>query len=234
MIRMRNVRAVFVKQVWDTLKNLQVLVLFIVYPVVTFVMIQAMGAQVGDRYFFLSMFAVMHCVFTPMVSTAAAVSEEKEKNTLRILILSGVKPVEYLLSIALFIWIATQVTGFAFIAMGNCSFRQGTVLFVLFTAGCLPSTLLGLCIGLQARNMAGANAVAVPVGMVFAFLPMLAFFNETIEKAARFIYSYQIGEAIREVGAGEEALAKGVVIAMVYLVLFFGLFWWIFRRRRWE
>ena len=153
MIRMRNVRAVFVKQVWDTLKNLQVLVLFIVYPVVTFVMIQAMGAQVGDRYFFLSMFAVMHCVFTPMVSTAAAVSEEKEKNTLRILILSGVKPVEYLLSIALFIWIATQVTGFAFIAMGNCSFRQGAVLFVLFTAGCLPSTLLGLCIGLQARKL---------------------------------------------------------------------------------
>lgn len=234
MIRIRNVRAVFVKQVWDTLKNLQVLVLFLVYPVVTFVMIQAMGAQGGDRYFFLSIFAVMHCVFTPMVSTAAVISEEKEKNTLRILVLSGVRPLEYLFSIGLFIWIAAQVTGLSFIAMGNCSFRQGALLFNLFTAGCLPSILLGLCIGLQARNMAGANAVAVPVGMVFAFLPMLAFFNKTIEKAARFIYSYQIGEAIREVGTEEKILPKGPVIAAVYLVLFSGLFGWIFRKRRWE
>lgn len=230
MIRMRNIRAILLKQLLDTLKNMQVMVLFIVYPAVSFVMIQAMGEQTESRYFFLSMFAVMHCVFTPIVSTAAALAEEKEKNTLRVLILSGVKAQEYLFSIGFFVWICTQITGISFVVMGDCSLRQAGALLFLFTAGSLPSVVLGMCIGLCTRNMAAANAIAVPVGMVFAFLPMLAFFNQTIEKAARFTYSYQIGEAIRRVGMSEVFLSGKLAVAAVYLVFFLVLFMMAFRK----
>lgn len=234
MIRIRNMQAVLEKQIWDTLKNMQVIVLFLIYPAVAFVMIQAMGEQTESRYFFLSTFAVMHCVFTPMVSTAAILSEEKEKNTLRVLILSGVKPLEYLCSIGFFVWIATQLTGISFLFMSHCSLSQGAGLLFLFTAGCLPSVLLGMCIGLYAPNMAAANAVAVPVGMVFSFLPMLAFFNQTIEKAARFMYSYQIGEAIRKAGMQDTFSYAKLAIVAVYLIIFSGLFGFLFHKKKWD
>ena len=234
MIRIRNIQAVFIKQIWDTLKNMQVLVLFIIYPAVAFVMIQAMGEQEESRYFFLSTFAVMHCVFTPVVSTAAVLSEEKEKNTLRVLILSGVKPLEYLFSIGFFVWMATQITGISFLLMAGCSPLQGAGLLFLFTAACVPSVILGMCIGMYARNMAAANALAVPVGMVFAFLPMLAFFNQTIEKAAQFTYSYQIGEAIRKLGTSDEFLSWKLVIAAAYLIFFFILSGVLFQKRKWD
>lgn len=234
MIRMRNIGAVFYKQILDTLKNLQILILFVIYPAVAFVMLQAMGSQAEMQAFFISTFAGMHCVFTPIVCTASILSDEKEKNTLKILTLSGVKPAEYLGSIGLFVILAVLLTGTSFLVIGDYSIAQsGSFLLLLFT-GAMVSVVLGTCIGIYSKNMAAANATAVPVSMVFSFLPMLAFFNPSIEKAARYTYSYQIGLAIQKIGEPEGMSGEWILAAGVYLVLFLLLFSYLFHKKKWE
>lgn len=234
MIVLRNMQAVFMKQILDTSKNMEQLILFIVYPTVAFVMLQAIGGQTESSVFFIATFATMHCVFTPIVCTSNILAEEKEKNTLRMLVLSGVKPLEYICSIGFFVWIAVMVTGSSFFFMGKYDFGQSSVFLLYMTAGCVVSVICGMCIGIYAQNAMAANALAVPIGMVFAFLPMLAFFNKTIEKAAYYTYSYQIAFAFQKIGGQEKSLQPQFFITVIYLFVLFVLFSALFQKKKWE
>ena len=46
--------------------------------------------------FFVNMFAVMYIGMAPLVAMSAIISEEKEKNTLRVLMMADVTPGQYL------------------------------------------------------------------------------------------------------------------------------------------
>ena len=135
MIHAQTVSAIFCKQVKDVLKNTEVLILFIIYPVVAFVMTSAMSSTIGQELLFVSIFGVMHCVFAPIVTTATIISEEKEKNTLRTLIMSSVSPVEYLLSIGSFVLICTLVSGSSFILIGGYSGIDAVKLLAFMSIG---------------------------------------------------------------------------------------------------
>jgi ABC-2 type transport system permease protein len=229
----RIIFAIFHKQIKDVLKNTSVLILFFIYPIIAFVMTTAMSEQLGQASFFISIFGTMHAVFTPIVTSAAIIAEEKEKNTLRVLIMSNVKPFEYLISIGGFVFICTLLTGSSFIAIGN--YGGITALnFILYMAiGCICSIILGLSIGGSAKNMMGANAIAVPFGMLFAFLPMLSSFNKSIEKLSKFTYGQQVSNLIstpENIGFSLDNIA----VISVNLLLFLFAFVIVFRRNRLE
>lgn len=215
MILIRNAAALFVKQFKDTLKNMPVLVLFIVYPCIALIMGQALQKQVGETTLFLSIFATMHCVFTPIEATASIIAEEKESNTLRMLIMSNVTLLEYFLSIGGFVLITALFTGSAFLFMADYSFTQALSFLLIMCIGCVISIGAGICIGLYAKNTAAANGLAVPIGMVFAFLPMLSNFNSNVKAVAKFTYGQQIGSLI----AGKPISSFGIAIMIINTVI---------------
>ena len=216
MIRMQNVAALFTKQFKDTLKNMPVLVLFIVYPCIAFVMTQAMQDQAGTQSFFISVFATMHCIFTPIVATASIIAEEKEKNTLRVLIMSNVTLKEYLISVGGFILSANLITGIAFLFLNSYNATSIIQFLLSLAAGSLISIVLGICIGLFARNAGAANGLAVPFGMVFAFMPMLSFFSKSIESISRYTFGQQIAYLL----SGKSPSIHGIAILIVNTVIF--------------
>ncbi len=222
-----HIGAVFVKQCKDILKNTQVLVLFFVYPLVAAVMTTSVGDQLGQTDFFISIFATMHAVFTPVVVTASIISEEKEKNTLRVLILSGIRPVEYLLGIGGFVFFCTMLTGSSYLAMGSYDVKSGAAFMLCMAIGCICSIVLGLAIGGFANNSMGANALAVPISMVISFLPMIAYFNETIGKVSKYIYGQQIGNFMRSpsdyhlTGETISVVAINFLLCLVAFILVF-------------
>ncbi len=215
-MRIQNVTALFHKQVKDVFKNLPVLVLFIVYPVIAIIMTQAMKDQGEIGGIFVSIFATMHCVFTPMVATSSIITEEKEKNTLRVLIMSNVNLREYLLSIGGFILIATLLSGSVFLVLIDQPTIASAIKFMIaLAAGCLISIILGVCIGLFSKNAAAANGLSVPFGMVFAFLPMLANFNKGIEAVSKFTYSQQISYLL----GGKAVTTFGIIVMCANFIL---------------
>ncbi len=234
MDRVRIISGIFQKQVKDLLKNMQVLILFFVYPIIALIMTSAISGEFGfgSEIFFISIFAAMHCIFTPIVATVSIISEEKEKNTLRALIMSNVRPFDYLISIGGFVFICTMVTGLIFLFAANFT-SEATLKFLLsMSVGTICSIILGLSIGGFSKNMTGANAMAVPIGMIFAFLPMLATFNEKIAEISRFTYGYQISNLISS--DSFNITFKQLSIILINLMIFIIAFILVFRKNKLE
>lgn len=229
MITFKHIEAILIKQVKDVRKDAQVLTLFFVYPLIAFIMSGSIFTEGGESSFFITIFSTMHSVFTPIVVTAAIIAEEKEKNTLRVLMLSGVKPVEYLLSIGSFVLVGTLITSGLFIGIGRYSLSEAGSFLGAMLTGSSISIVLGMTIGAYAPNMMAANGLAVPIAMCFAFLPMLASFNEKVEEVARFTYSQQISQII-EHNSIRSLTSVGVIL--VNSILLLAAFIAIFKRNR--
>ncbi len=226
MIRIENINALFMKQVKNTLKNMPVLILFIIYPCISLIMTKALPAQAGSSDFFLMIFACMHCVFTPIIAAASTLAEEKETNTLRVLVMSNVTLREYFLSNGSFILFADLITGSTFLLSVNKTVAGGLLFLLHLGIGCLISIVLGLCIGLYAKNAAAASGLAVPIGMVFSFMPMLSSFNKSIENVSRFTYGQQISYLL----AGKQLSAAGIIIMLVNAAILIALYSFLYKR----
>ncbi|WP_343210481.1 ABC transporter permease [Anaerolentibacter hominis] len=228
MIQMRTITAIFWKQLKDSVKNIPVLVLFVVYPIIAIIMGSAIAGEMGEAELFISLFGTMHAVFTPIVTTASILSEEKEKNTLRVLIFANVNPVEYMLSIGSFVLLCTFCTSALFFVGGQFTMAMAARFLLAQFIGSMVSVLLGLTLGAYAKNMAGANGLAVPAGMVFAFLPMLSAFNETIGSVSRFTY----GQQISNIMMGTAKTGDAITVIAINFLLFLVAFYLIYRRNR--
>lgn len=221
MIKFKNIATLIYKQAKEILKNMHILILFIVFPIIGIIMSQAMDVP----GFSISIFAVMHCVLVPLSAVSVIMAEEKEKNTLRMLIMSGVSALEYMLSVGIFILGAVMVTAIPFIIL----LPESTGKFILSLAvGTVISIILGMCIGSSVKSTAAANGVSVPVGMLLSFMPMLSNFNDTIYEVSKFTYGQQISNLM----AGKTADIFSLTVIGVNLLIFILLFSISYRKNR--
>ena len=222
---MHNAGVIFKKQLKDTLKNKTVLIQFIMFPAMTLLMENAVKIPDMPELFFTKLFSVMFLGMAPITSAAAIISEEKEKNTLRVLTMANVKPWEYLLGVGIYVW-TLCMAGAGIMATGlpasDIPFYLG-----IMAAGLVISVVIGACIGVFSANQMSATSLFVPVMMVFSFSPMLAMFNDKIEKVARIFYTQQFRVLMNQMsfeGIKTESIFILVVNAVLAVVLFFAAF----------
>ncbi len=189
---MKNITAIFQKQIKDTFKNKAVLIQFLMLPVISVVMENSIHIEGMPEHFFANLFAVMYIGMAPLTSMAAIISEEKEMNTLRVLLMSNVKSAEYLVGVGSYILIACMLGALVIGTGGNYRGLPLLAFLGIMAVGILASLLIGAVIGTFSRNQVMATSLTVPVMCIFSFLPMLSMFNETIEKIAKITYSQQI------------------------------------------
>ncbi len=180
------------KQCKDMLKNKTVLIQFLLFPLINIIMEHSVTFDGLPEHFFTKMFAVMYLGMAPLTTMAAILSEEKEKNTLRALLLSNITSIEYLVGVGGYIWFVCMLGGSIFFITGNYKGYEGIVFLGSMAVGILISLLIGAVIGTWSKNQMSATSFTVPIMMVFSFLPMLSMFNETIRKVAKITYTQQI------------------------------------------
>lgn len=224
---MNNIVAIFKKQLKDTLKNKTVLIQFIMFPVMTLIMNNAIKMQEMPENFFVNLFATMYIGMAPLTSIASIISEEKEKNTLRVLIMSNVKPQEYLFGIGSYVWFACMLGGIVICTAGTYNLHTGIVFMSIMAIGILTSLLIGAIIGIFSKTQMMAASITVPVMMVFSFVPMLSLFNRTIEKIAGVIYSEQISRMFNQIDSLQIKMGNiGVIVinifiaAIIFIIIF--------------
>lgn len=215
---MKNIRAIFLKQLSDTLKNKTVLIQFLMFPVLVIVMENAVKIDDMPEHFFAKLFAVMFVGMAPLTCMSAIISEEKEKNTLRVLIMSNVKPGEYLLGVGAYVFVMCIAGTVVFAVVGGYTGADLALFIAVMSAGIVLSELTGAIIGVFSRNQMTATSITVPVMMIFSFLPMLSMFNDTIRTAARITYSQQISELINGIGVSGIHAESIVVISLNFSV----------------
>lgn len=220
---MKHIVAVLWKQVKDTFKNKEILIQFVMFPVLTLIMENVVQVEGMPEQFFTNLFGVMFIGMAPLTSMASIIAEEKEKNTLRALMMSNVKPVEYLVGVGLYNWcicmLGACVIGFA---GGHTGVIFGKFVLVM-GIGILVSILMGAAIGTWSKTQMKATSLTVPVMLVFSFMPMLSMFSEKIQKIARITYSQQIHTMIYQLDHIEKITESAMVIVinmMVAIVIF--------------
>lgn len=220
---MNNIIAIIKKLLKDTLKNKTVLIQFIMFPILTLIMNSAVVIDGMPENFFVNLFATMYIGMAPLTSIAAIIAEEKEKNTLRVLIMSNVKPHEYLLGIGIYVW-AICMIGAAVICTAGGYRPQVSVTFMgIMAIGILASLLAGAAIGTWSHTQMMAASVTIPVMMFFSFMPMLSLFNTTIAKIAKFTYSEQISLMLGQIN-NLQLRAENICIIIANIFIAVALF----------
>ncbi|MBR6579927.1 MAG: ABC transporter permease [Ruminococcus sp.] len=215
---MRNISVIFLKQLKDTFKNKAVLIQFVMFPLMAVIMENSVKIEDMPENFFVKLFSVMFVGMAPLICVSSIISEEKEKNTLRALMMSNVKPFEYLCGIGSYVWLMCMVGTAVFAICGKFSGKELGIFLLIMVVGIALSELIGAVIGIFSRNQMSATSVTVPVMMIFSFLPMLSMFNEKIEKIANLTYTQQLSNVINGLGNSSATLENIIVPALNFLL----------------
>ena len=218
---MRNCTVILKKQLKDTLKNKVTLIQFIMFPVLTLVMENAITLDGMPELFFTKLFSVMYIGMAPVTSTAAIIAEEKEKNTLRVLMMANVTPWQYLLGVGFYVWSVCMIGA---VVMGT-GFSPDQIPFymMIMAIGLMISVFVGACVGILAKNEMTATSLVVPVMMLLSFLPMLAMFNDKIKIVSRVFYTRQLQMLLEHMAFDGAKVADTFILsgnAILMLVVF--------------
>lgn len=216
-MRWINVRAVFRKQVKETLKNKEVLVQFMMFPLIAVVMENLVQVEGLPEGYFVNLFSAMYVGMAPLIAMVSILAEEKEKGTLRALLMANVKPAEYLIGVGSYVWAACMAGACIFMVTGGYKGKTALFFLMVMGAGIFISLVLGAAIGASCRNQMAATAISVPVMLALSFLPMLSAFNETVGKAAKFVYTQQVSLLINHVSEKSMSFQNGSIILANFL-----------------
>jgi ABC-2 type transport system permease protein len=200
---MRSVKAIFIKQLKDTLKNPMILVQFIIFPAVAFIMTEMVGGTTPGipKNMFVTMMAPIFAGMALITAMAAAISEDVAGRSLRFLMMAGVKPHEYLLGTGGFNLLAGAVVSVIFALIGDFAATEFIKFLCVMFLSVIASLLLGATIGILSKNQQAASALGVPFAMILGFTPMIAQFNKTVEKAASVLYTQQLNVIVNDFSA---------------------------------
>lgn len=151
---------------------------------------QTMGDASGEaadaaRHQFLTMALFMTVGMTGCMTALYTIAEEKEKHTLRTLMLANVSAAQVIASRAVVSLTAIVVAQAACFAVLRAPIDLLAPYLLLGILSGLPVVMLSLVLGLASRDQMTAGVYSVPLILV-AFLPMFAPLNETLAKATPY------------------------------------------------
>jgi len=215
---MSAVTAIFIKQLNDFPKNMSVSIMYLLWPAIAFLMGHFMG-EYGETQ--VAMFAGMFVGSTPMIAIANTVAEDNEYKGLRFLVMAGVKPWQYLLGLSGSVLLLSAVSVTAFVFIGNFAGELLIRFLIVAALSCFASAILGGAIGIFAKNVQQASALYTPAMMLLMFAPMLSMFNESIQRVAQFVFSYQVLRIVLDPYADFERALLIIGANIVALLVFF-------------
>lgn len=187
---LRKTSALLGKDMKDLVKNPTVL-LGCLLPVGFIALYsQTMGDASGEaadaaRHQFLTMALFMTVGMTGCMTALYTIAEEKEKHTLRTLMLANVSAAQVIASRAVVSLAAIVIAQAACFAVLRAPIDLLAPYLLLGILSGLPVVMLSLVLGLASRDQMTAGVYSVPLILV-AFLPMFAPLNETLAKATPY------------------------------------------------
>ncbi len=180
----------------------------------------------------LAMGLVMGICMIGIYCPALLLAEEKEKNTLRVLMTSSVNGLEFFLGSVIPVFLATVIVNFLLIPVSGYTVSGGDLAAfgVSTVLASLISCLVGMVLGIFAKNQVSAGTVITPVLMVFMLIPMFADMIESLEEISRFIFTGIVMDMMMNIVEGREELvsplgigvmaAEAVAAAMLFMILY--------------
>lgn len=221
-ISFSRIHAIFMKDLWEFSRNYAVS-LMILMPIVFAIMYkQMMDSKIGLSLVIVSIALGLLTTFIQ----ASFIAEEKEKNTLRNLLLSPASLLDILIGKSLLVLVITVVA--LAVSFYILNFMPGGLYIIALILNILIYCALGTISGLFANSTLETTYTILPVTFIFAFSPFIYALREkfAILEIFKWLPSTQFAEI-----AIEEDIVLGFIVIVVWLIMSWAIALMLCKRR---
>ena len=134
----------------------------------------------------------MNLIMCSSFTIAMLIAEEKEKNTLRTLLLSGVSALEFLFGKVVLTLILSTITNIIIFFISGMEVKYLAWFLLISTLVIISMIIIGALIGMFSKNQMSTSVIGMPIMLILLLIPMMADFNENIRKIAVFTPNYNM------------------------------------------
>jgi len=226
-MKINRILAVFKKTCLDVSKNKKEMFLYFIFPLMTYIFYFMMPEA---KEMFSTLYVPMHILMVSTSMMAGIIAEEKDKGTLRSLILANVKPLEYFIGIGSFIILSTLISSLLFLPVLTLTGMMYVRFILIVFLGSLCSVTLGATIGIIAENQMAANTLVSPVAIVLGMLPMFSQFNDIIKKVVAVLYTQVLSDVLSSLD--NPIKIKYFIFISINFAVCISIFNYVYKKRR--
>jgi len=234
---MRRTRALFKKEIKSLLKNTNVL-LMCMLPVLFSIIYSKIFTGNGTddqlgRIDILIMCVSMNLVLVASFVIAMLIAEEKEKNTLRTLMLSGVSSLEFLSGKVIITFLVSEIINIVMYFIIGIEPTHLGIYILLTTLVVLSMIEIGAVIGIFSPNQMATGVVGMPVLMILLMIPLFANLNETLKKIAKLLPNYNMNVMLEKIFKGETIGVEStynITVILIWIIIAAVAFMFAYRK----
>ena len=135
-----------------------------------------MKTIIGEVSTYALSMAVLFNIAMALYVTALLLAEEKEKNTLRVLMTSSVRGIEYFLGTVFPIFIEVEIINVILaLLLGVTMSPYVWIIYLLMTSlATLSCTMIGMIFGIFAKNQMNTSSIITPAVIILMLIPMFS------------------------------------------------------------
>lgn len=227
----RRIKAVLKKQIMNTTNNWGVLLQYILFPAMLFLTLTMIPSEEKNAIARIVIsLSVSFAALIPMLTVRIFIMEDQVQNTMRVLILSTVKPLEYLIGVATYTMLLSLLNVLIFGFLGGLS-GIAFLKFIGVMMLCVLTTIVyGSALAVFSANRTTSGGLSTLLIIIFGFLPFLGI-SGSFSKYTSFLYTYQIEGLIGDI-YGRQFNWNRMYIVLANLVVFLIIFIFAFRKNK--
>lgn len=165
-------------------------------------------------------------------------AEEKEKKTLRVLMTSSVNALEFFLGSILPVFFFTSVINFLLVPISGMTLTltQWIWFTVMTILGTLTSCILGMLLGIFAKDQVSTSTITTPFILTLMLVPMFSTIIESFKTVSHFIFTGAIMEMISNIASHQTPYVElsGMIVMVIEIILAILLFIFFYKKNGYE
>lgn len=165
-------------------------------------------------------------------------AEEKEKKTLRALMTSSVSALEFFIGsiVPVFFFTALINVLLVFVSGLTLNFIQWIWFMVMTILGTLTSCILGMLLGIFAKDQVSTSTITTPFILTLMLVPMFSTIIESFKTVSQFIFTGAIMDMVSHIAVSSTAdvSISGVLVMILEMILALFLFIFFYQRNGYE
>ncbi|MBU3188304.1 ABC transporter permease [Clostridium bowmanii] len=222
----RRVNALFKKEVKDLIKNRNVSIMYILPIVFSIIFSKMIGRDISsnneEKINVIITCISMNIIIVSSYVMSMLIAEEKEKNALRTLMISGLSPLEFFTGKALITFVTTEIINVVIFFIFNMNIQYLGAYTLLTTLVVFSMIEIGGIIGIISPNQMATGVVGIPVLMIFYMIPVFASFNIIIAKVAKLLPNYNMNIILQNLFKGEgisTGFSYSITVILVWVIM---------------
>lgn len=165
-------------------------------------------------------------------------AEEKEKKTLRVLMTSSVNALEFFIGSILPVFFFTAVINFILVPISGMTLTltQWAWFAVMTIIGTLTSCILGMLLGIFAKDQVSTSTITTPFILTLMLVPMFSTIIESFKTFSQFIFTGAIMEMISNMASHQTPYVElsGMLVMVIEIILAILLFIFFYKKNGYE